>query len=327
MSRLDQFFTRLSSGCTQRNLGGQHAPFLPRLFTVPEKAGALSFLLMYSPCIYYTMQPSPEAGHISQTLQANFDRMLYHALEKYHSCPGFTLLVGSLLQYRHVNHHCQSWRYPLGLFASLYLVRQQGEGNILDDMAFSAIQQPSYLEVSGARHFLPYFKTLLESPERSGIYALDQWRYVAAAKECLQLCLCNRRKFSKRATQFACRDKVFLRNKPWAWKARLGVYSSVRKSRRYLQVRQWESIPICQHASFPANSPEDQYYRILSYKWRLDLLPVFLEKSAISSELADMLRTRTFTTMAQRFPRRMRLVREAIAAYSLRVEQSAVGGQ
>jgi len=282
---------------------------------------------MYSPCIYYTMQRSPEAGHICQTLQANFGRMLYNALEKYHSCPGFTLLVGSLLQYRHVNHHDQLLRYPLGLVASLYLVRQQGKENILDDMAFSAVQQPYYLEVSGTQHFLPYFKKLLESPspERSGIYAFDQWRYVTAAKECLQLCLCNRREFSKRATQLACRNKDLLRNKPWAWKVRLGVCSRIWKSRHHLQARQRKSTEIYQHASFPENSPLDEYYRILSYKWRLDLLPLFLEESAISLELADVLRSCTFTVMAQLFPWRIKLVREAITTYLLRVE-SAVGG-
>jgi hypothetical protein len=49
-----------------------------------------------------------------------------------------------------------------------------------------------------------------------------------------------------------------------------------------------------------------------------------LEKSAISLELADVVRRRTFTTMAQRFPRRKMLAKEAMMKYLARVE-SAVG--
>ena len=98
---------------------------------------------------------------------------------------------------------------------------------------------------------------------------------------------------------------------------------------RHLTARRWKSfkawtlyeLHLRQSVSKPA------YYQFLSYQWKLDLLPIFLEKSAITSELADVLRTCTFTTMAQRFPRRMRLAREAIAAYLLRVEESAVGNE
>ena len=323
MSRLDQIFTRPFSGYSQRKFGGRRSSLSSSLFRVFKKDGTLLLLIIYSPRIYYIFQPSPEADRIFQTLQTNFDGMVCNTLEKYQPCPGFTLLVGSLLQYRKINHQLR--RYPRGLVASLYLFRQQGEGNILDDMGFGGIHDPSYVEAFGTQRFLTYFKTLLESPERSGIYAFDQRRYVIAAKECLQLCLCNHRKFSKRATQFACHNTVLLRNKPWAWKARLGVYSRIRKSRHHLQVQQRKPGHIYQHASFPENSPLDEYYRILSYKWRLDLLPLFLEESAISWELADVLRSCTFTVMAQLFPRRITLVREAITTYLLRVE-SAVGG-
>jgi len=187
--------------------------------------------------------------------------------------------------------------------------------------------------VRGTPEFLTYFVGLLENPERSGVHAFDQQKYATAAKECLQLCLCSHRKFSKGTTESARHDKLLLRNKPWAWKGRLGVHGRIRKAMHHLTIRQWKSFEaqthksttsIDQYASFPQNSSEYEDYRFLSYQWRLDLLPIFLEKSAISLELADQLRRRTFTTMAQRFPRRMKLAREAITTYLLRVEESAV---
>jgi len=171
---------------------------------------------------------------------------------------------------------------------------------------------------------------LLEDPGRSGSRAFDQHRYATAAKECMQLCLCNHLKFSKGATESVYRDKALLRNKPWAWKAQLGIHSRIRKAMRHLTVRRWKSFKALMRYNIPhppERSSTHDYYLVLSYQWKLDLLPTFLEKSAISLELADVLRTRTFTTMAQRYPRRMRLAREAIAAYLLRVEESTVDGQ
>ena len=272
------------------------------------------------------MQPFPEADHIYQTVQTDFDKMLCNALEKYHSHPGFTLLLGSILQ--HTNVKYQFWHFPPGLVASLCLVRQQGEGHILDDNGFSGITETYHGGAHGTTEFLAYFVQLLEN---HGTHAFDQHRYATAAKECLELCLCSHHKFSKGLTESACRDKVMLRNKPWAWKAQLGVHSRIWKAMRHLTIRrQWKSLKarifIWQHTSFPQSSSVYEYYRFLLYQWRLDLLPIFLEKSAISLELANVLRTRTFTTMAQRFPRRMRLAREAIAAYLLRFEESVVGG-
>jgi hypothetical protein len=44
------------------------------------------------------IQPIPEADHICQNLQVQFDRMLCNSLEIYYSFPGFTLLLGSLFQ-------------------------------------------------------------------------------------------------------------------------------------------------------------------------------------------------------------------------------------
>ena len=264
------------------------------------------------------MQPLPEARHISQTFQADFDRMLCNTLENHHSSPGFTLLLGNILQYTSLRQ--PSTFYPPGLVAFLYLVRQKGEGHILDDMGFSGITA-AYGEF-GAEKFLTYFKLLLENPERSGTHAFDQHRYAIAAKECLELYLCKHHKISKGAAKSACHDKALLRNKPWAWKVRLGTDRRIPKA-----IRWWKSLNtpnIDQYASFPESSFEYEYSRSLSYQWTLDLLPIFLERSAISLELADVLRTRTFTTMAPAFPRRMRLARQAIATYLLRVE-SAVG--
>jgi len=272
------------------------------------------------------MQPLPEPNHIWQTFQTDFDRMLCNVLGKYHSSPGFTLLLGGILQYRNVKY--PSFSFPPGMVATLYLIRQQGEGHILDDMGLSGI-----ITTDGGMHgtleFLAYFIELLENPKQSETHVFDQHKYATAAKECLQLCLCSHHRFSKRATQPACHDKLLLRNAPWAWKARLGIHSRIRKAMHHLTIQQWRSLKartnIFQFA-FPKRSSERDYYRFLSYQWRLDLLPIFLEKSAPSLELADMLRTRTFTMMAQRFPRKMKLAREAITNYLVRVESQAVGG-
>jgi len=103
------------------------------------------------------MQPSPEAHHISQTFQADFDRMLFNTLERYHSSPGFTLILGNILQYTSLKQ--PSTFFPPGLVAFLYSVRQQGEGRILDDMGLSGIAA-AYGEF-GAEEFLTYFKQLL----------------------------------------------------------------------------------------------------------------------------------------------------------------------
>jgi len=245
--------------------------------------------------------------------------MLCNTLEKHHSSPGFALLLGSILQYRNLEQPCVL--FPPGLVASLNLVRQQGEGHILDDMGFSGITE-TYGEIGGTREFLTYFIDLLENRERSGDYAFDQQRYATAAKECLQLYLCSRHKFSKGTTDLHRRDKVLLRNKPWARKVRLATHSRIPKA-----IRWWKSFKaqyVEQYASFPQNSSEYEFYRSLSYEWALGLLPIFLEESAISLELADVLRTCTFTAMAQQFPKKMRLAREAITTYLVRVD-SAVG--
>jgi hypothetical protein len=275
------------------------------------------------------MQPLSEADHICQTLQIHFDRLLCDVLEKYHSFLGFTLLLGSLCQYMSMK---QPYTLGAGIASAVSYLFQQREGYIVDDIGlFGAkaliyhTQGPGY--VPGTREFFSYYTELLESPERSGTYIFDQQRYTTAVKECLQLYLCSHHNFSMAATEFACRDKAMRRSKPWQWVARLGVHSTIRKGRHRLTVQQHKSLKwtiIPPYSSFPENSLKHEYCRSVSYQWALDLLPFLLEKSAISLELAKILRSHTFAMMAWKFPRRRRLAKEAIAKYLLRVE-SAVG--
>jgi hypothetical protein len=247
--------------------------------------------------------------------------MLCDILGKYHRFPGFALLLGSLLRYRMMNTK-DSVSIARGITASLYLVRQR-QGDILDDIGFSGIGPATphgFITQGGAHKFLPYLAELLENPRRSGVHVFDQQRYATAAKECLELYLC--RSFSGRAVVFAC-DKKLRRSKPWAWIARLGVHSRIWKARQHVVRKQNSRIDVDQHASLPENSLEHESYRSLAYRWALDLLPFLLEKSAISLELAEALRSRNFTTMAHSFPRRRRLAKEAITKYLLRVESAA----
>ena len=215
-----------------------------------------------------------------------------------------------------------------GLVASLYLVRQRGEGRVLDDTGLFGAHgisnvQAVYL-LPGTPEFFSYLTGFLENPERSAPSFFNQQRYMAAAKECLQLYLCSHRNFSKGATVSALRDKGLRRGKPLAWITQLGTHRRIRKGTHRLKVRQRKSLKakiyISQYASFPKASPHHDYYRFLSYRWALDLFPFLLEKSAISLELAELLQDCTFTTMARGFPRRMRLAKEAIEKYLLRVE-------
>jgi hypothetical protein len=233
------------------------------------------------------------------------------------------LLLGGLLLYMNRNDPIST---DPGIPASLYLVRRR-QGHILNDVGFSgtweATSRTHTIQI-GIFEFCAYFAELLENHERAGIHVFDQQRYATAAKECLELCLCSRGKFSKGAVEFAC-DKGLRRSKPWAWIARLGVHSRIRKARQYVIRQQTLPTVVDQHASLPENSLEHECYRSLAYRWALDLLPFLLEKSDISLELAEVLRSRsTFTTMAQRFPRRRRKAKEAITKYLLRAE-SAVG--
>jgi len=194
------------------------------------------------------------------------------------------------------------------------MVHHWGDGHIIADSGFPHDWDD----------YADYFVELLESPERSGTHIFDQKRYATAAKECLQLYLCSHRDFSKGATEFTCRDKALRRIKPWDWVARLGFHSRIRKGRCHFRVLRRQSFNVWdilyREKTFPENSPKHQLYRSLSYLWALDLLPFLLEKSAVSLELANVLRGSTFALMAWEFPRSMRLAREAIEKYLLRVD-------
>jgi hypothetical protein len=279
---------------------------------------------------HFSMQPLAlsEPNIIGQTLQIHFDRMLCDVLEKYHSFPGLTLLLGSIFQY-------VSLKQPSGLFPGIvalsYFIWKQGEGPTLDDTGLFGAKRifhhiSGIYPLPGTPEFFSYLMELLESPERSGTHIFDQQKYVTAAKECLQLYLCSHHKFSKRATQFTLHDQILHQSKPSAWLARLGVHSRIWKARHHFKVQEHNFIKtrtISLYNSFPENSPEHQYYQFVSYRWALVLLPFLLEKSPVSLELADVLRGSAFTMMAQEFPRRRRLAKEAIAKYLLRVESAA----
>ena len=250
--------------------------------------------------------------------------MLCNVLEKYHHFPGFALLLGGLLWYTNTNPSKTFTARWIAAF--LYFVRQR-QRHISDDLGFSGFPKAGFhycILQYGTDQFCADFSELLENPGRAGTHVFDQQRYATAAKECLELCLCSHRNFSKGTMEFACRDKGLRRRQPWAWIARLGIHSRIRKARQHsVRQQKWE-ITVDQFASLSENSPEHEYYRSLAYRLALNLFPFLLEKSAISLELAEVLRRRTFTTMAKKFPRRRKLANEAITKYLLRVA-SVVG--
>jgi len=214
------------------------------------------------------------------------------------------------------------------MVASWYLVCQWGEGYILKAIGIGETVEIISDDDSKLKNLYPqyftYLAELLENPTRTGTCVFDQQRYATAAKECLQLCLCSHNTFSRGATDFSRRDEALRRDKPSAWLRRLGVHSRMWRARRHFKFRQHKllkfQIHIDQYNPFPENSPQHEYCRSLSYRGSLGLLPFLLEKSGVSLELAQVLRSRTFTTMGQRFPRRLRLAKEAITRYLLRVE-------
>jgi hypothetical protein len=296
-----------------------------------EKAGmpsSHSFVLCMLVFTHFMIQPLSEADHICQTLQVHFNSMLCNVLEKYYSFPGFTLLLRGFCQYIGAK---QPYTLGAGILASSYLIRWQGEGHILDDTgllgAFAIdfnVKEISFLY--GAKEFFSYLTGFLKNPEHSGTCFFDQKCYATAAQECLQLYLCSHHNFSKGSTEFSHHDKALCRTKPWEWVARLGVHSRIWKARHHFKVQQHNSVKaqtITQDNFYPENSPEHQKLRSLLYRWALDLLPFFLERSAISLELANLLHSCTFTTMAWKFPRRRRLAKEAIVKYLLQVGSAA----
>ena len=266
-----------------------------------------------------TKQPSAVADYILQAVQFNCDKMLRNILAKYHSFLGFALLLAGLLRY--IRAGGAETFFP-EIVASLYLGRQRGEGYIFDDIGSSGLLESrphGRMCATGTLEFLTYLVELLENSERSQTYVFGPQSYTTASKECLQLCLSNHQRFSKGTLESAHRDKALRRSKPFVWIRRLGVHSRIRKSRRLLKVRQGKSlkrgITIDQYAALASDSPEYEYYQSLSYRWALDLLPFLLQRSAISLELAGVLCLCTFTTMAQKFPRRVRLAKEAMTRY------------
>ena len=305
--------------------------FVPRLLVAVKQLVCLYFHL----CILYiftysTTQPLSEANALCHTLQVDLDKVLCDVLEKYQSFPGFALLLGSLLWYTSSYKLQDSTMliFPSGMVAFFYMVRQKGEGHILDDIGLSRYISTGSCEI-GTLEFLPYLSELLENTERSGTSFFDQQKYTIASKECLQLYLCSHHNFSKKAPESSQGDKALRRSKPWAWISRLGVHSRIWKARNHVKIQQRKHLSdltthqIRQHAASFIRNPSEHEYQSLAYQWALDLLPFLLERSAVSLELADVLHNCTFTTMAQKFPRSTRLAKAAINKYLLQVEESA----
>jgi hypothetical protein len=259
-------------------------------------------------------QTFTEADHISQLLQMDFDKMLGNILGKYSPYPGVALLLGTLLEHKRIGYPQTHFPMPIVPLHPLFILYGTEFWGIME--LYIEKEVPSHQE------FLNYFAGLLEDPRRSNAYVFDQERYVIASKECMQLCLCLHSKFSNGAMDSADRDKVLRRSSPSLWRRRLGLHSRIRKARRHFEARQLKSLKGKDYLdqSVPL---ENDYSRSLSYRWALDLLPYFLEKSAISLELAEILCGCTFTTMGQKFPWRMRLAKEAVAKYLLRVDSEA----
>jgi hypothetical protein len=241
-----------------------------------------------------------------------------NVLEILYSFPGFTLLLATLLQ----DISAKSKTYLPGTREILSLVLQHSNFSrvfwILDAYSFTCFCNPGNLE------FPTYFMEFLENPKQSGTHVFDQQCYAIATKECLQLCLCSYHHFSRRVIESAFGDKMLHKHKPWAWRGRLGVHSRIRKSRHWLRVKQHKKIKTrCNNSEFLSFSKEDLknvYYLSLVYKWALDLLPLLLERSTISLELAKMLDSCTFTMMALDFAWRLRVAKDAMRRYILQVE-------
>jgi hypothetical protein len=301
-----------------------HTRLHSRLFVWLERIGVILFSSYNLCALIDPTKQLAEADHILRAVRFNCDKMLRNTLAKYHALPGCALFLAGLLQ--HANTGGPESFFP-EIVTSLYLGRQRGEGYIFDDTELSELlnsRPQGKMCTTGTLEFLAYFAELLEDPERSKTHFFDSQSYATASKECLQLCLSNHRRFSKGMLESDHGDKALRRSKPFAWIRQLGVHTRIRKCRRQLNVRQRKSlkrrITIDQYVSLAIDSPEYEYYRSLSYRWALDLLPFLLERSSISLELAGVLRRSTFARMAQKFPRRARLAKEAITRYLLLVQ-------
>jgi len=244
--------------------------------------------------------------------------MLRNTLQNCCHFPGVALILGAILVLEHKKIGHQYFPYSRKTITSLYPL------DTLLRTEFSTIMTIYFKYVVTGNDFLNYLAQFLEDPQQSMTHVFDQQRYATTSKECLQLCLCSHHKFSKRALGLVHQDDILHRSKPWLWRRPLGIHSRIRKGRHHLKVRQQKllkgqrrfdwTLLLSKNRDrlFSDGFPEHEYHRSLLYRWELDLLPSFLEKSAISLELAGVLRSRTFTTMGQQFPLRMRLAKVAI---------------
>jgi hypothetical protein len=273
-------------------------------------------------------QSLSESDHICQTFQVHFDGMLCNVLEKYHHFPGFALLLGTLLRYISIMKRGLGdpsiFRIAPGITASLYLVRQR-QGHILDDVGFYGIWRASFRGVTlqnGTDEFCAYFAKLLKNPGRSGTHVFDQQRYATAAKECLELCLCSHHNFSKGTVEFTCykgapeEQTLGVDSPDWGSTAGYGKPGSIWFDCGQLSINM---LPFLK--PLPSTNTTDPWRT--NGHWMCS--HSFWRNRTFRLELADVLRRRTFTTMAYSFPRRRRSAKEAITKYLLRVE-SAVGG-
>jgi len=237
--------------------------------------------------------------------------MLGNILKKYSHYPGIALLLGALLEHKKIGYSQTHFPMPIVPLHPLLILYGTEFWGFME--LYIEKEVPSHQE------FFNYFAALLENPQRSKAHSFDQERYVVASKECMQLCLCLHSKFSRRVREYAYRDKALRRRKPSLWRRRVGVHGRIRKARYHFKARQLKSLKAQDYLDQSVLA-ENEYARSLSYRWALDLLPSFLEKSAASLELAEVLRGYTFTTMGQKFPRRMRLAKEAVLKYLLRID-------
>jgi hypothetical protein len=104
-------------------------------------------------------------------------------------------------------------------------------------LTFGKLYLINHSHSPGNAEFFSYFTEFFQNPERSGTYFFDQQQYATTVKECLQLCLCSHRYFSKGVIESASGDVILRRNKPWLWKGRLGVHSRRREGRKFKAMR------------------------------------------------------------------------------------------
>ena len=98
-------------------------------------------------------------------------------------------------------------------------------------------------------------------------------------------------------------------------------HGRVRKS-RHREGRKFKATR--RFASFDPDWLNNESWRSMVCEWALDLLPLLLGRSAVSSEMTDVLRGCTFAMIGIEFLRKMKVAKVFMRRYILRVE-SAVG--